>query len=636
MTAKRDFLASVSPFFLLALLALAAYSNSFGCSFQFDDSLYVVNNPSIHYFNSPDKVWRILKEPTRFLSLYSFALNYRFNRLDVFGYHLFNFILHLINSFLVFWLTNLLYQLFSSKTNKHSRSVASAGIFVSILFLVHPLQTQAVTYISQRMASLAALFYFLSIISYIKARIGEERTFSGVFFIVSILSAIAGMLSKETVFTLPFVILIFENLYTRYLGKKTFLRNKIFWAALITSVLVIPLCYSLDFKSVFGVEIPSASHDGDTVTFANYFLTQFRVIMRYISLIIFPVNQNLDYDFALSRDIFSKGTLISILAVIGLLIYGISRLRKNAVIYFGMMWFFVALSVESSIFPIRHVIFEHRLYLPSFGIILALFEILRVNIGEKKMFNIIFSLMVLTLAFLTFQRNRIWQDELTMWRDVARKSPNKARAYSGLGDAYLRQKDYNPAVENFDKALKLNPKDYKVYNALGVIYSQQGQRELAVENYQKSMQLAPLYEESFMNLGNLYFREGYYNQALELYSKVINFSYNYPPAYLNRGILLSELRRYELAREDFNKAIYLRPYYTEAYINRGNLSGKEGRYDEAIKDFDAAIKLDPFYPQAYISRGNAYELKGQSKKAEKDYETASKLGKGKYNVKKSN
>jgi hypothetical protein len=206
---KHNRYSDVAVLAIIILLGIIIYSNSFDCSFHFDDLTRIVDNTSIHKLADVKAWWN--SYPSRPIGMFTFALNYHFNQLDVWYYHLFNLIIHLINACLVWWLTLLI---FSSPALKDDPIIKHKNVFafiIALLFVSHPLATQSVTYIIQRMAALMAMFYILSLILYVKARLTNKgNSYKILFFTGSFISAMLAMLTKENAFTLPFAILLFE------------------------------------------------------------------------------------------------------------------------------------------------------------------------------------------------------------------------------------------------------------------------------------------------------------------------------------------------------------------------------------------------------------------------------------------
>src|SRR3989338_7326240 len=447
-------------------IGLLIYSNTFQVPFQFDDKAFIENNLAIRDITNISAIWHYLSHPSRFIAFYSFALNYHFHGLDVAGYHVLNLAVHILNAILVYWLSLLL---FSTPKTAHLAIAAHKepiSFFTALLFLAHPLQTQAVTYLSQRFASLAALFYLIALCCYLKARLipfQQKSRVAWAYFALSIISGILGMFTKQIVFTLPFIILLSEWMFFRDAKPHRVLR--LWWMVFGLSIFFILAFFLRETVQAPFKTIVSYSHAGEMINGYTYFLTQWRVIPYYIFLLFFPMHQNLDYDFSISKSLFDPFTTFAGAVCLILIIWTAFRLRaRQPLIAFGIFWFFMTLSVESSIIPIRHVIFEHRAYLPSVGFFLVASQSIFLLTRNLKSSIAILSILTILFSVLTFARNKVWQTEFTLWQDAAGKSPQKSRPHIYLGLAYLEQNNLEKAFVHLSAAVHLDPNLAEGYN----------------------------------------------------------------------------------------------------------------------------------------------------------------------------
>ena len=323
---KKNRYAELLGLTIIILLGIIIYSNSFDCSFHFDDFRSIVLNTNIRNLSDLKTIWDF--SPSRPVAFLTFALNYHFNQLDVRYYHLVNLIIHLFTACLVWKLTLLIFSspvLKDDPVCKHKKVLA---FFTALLFVSHPLATQSVTYIVQRMASLAAMFYLLSIALYMKARLSAKGDLSKtLLFIGSLVSAVLAMLTKENAFTLPFAIVLVEIFFLRTtklsINFKDY-RVILLIAALLGTILIIPLKFSF---SIFR-PIPPMNGFTYTITPFNYLFTQFSVIVKYIRLLFLPINQQLAYDFPVSTTFFEIRTLLSFVVLLSLIILAILCFKR--------------------------------------------------------------------------------------------------------------------------------------------------------------------------------------------------------------------------------------------------------------------------------------------------------------------
>ncbi len=550
---------------LIGVVGLIIYSNSFHVPFVFDDESFIVRNFHIADISNVKEIWRAYIVPTRFISFYTFALNYHFHQFDVVGYHVVNVAVHLINAGLVYHLGLLLFATPVLSTDARRRRKHSIALAAAMIFLCHPLQTQAVIYISQRFASLATLFYLGSVCLYLKARLeGNDQSRRRVFVIGSFVTGLLGMFTKEIVFTLPFAILLIEGCFFHHHVeniRKYLLKYAIFFAAGFVSLLIIPALFSFNFQRIFFSETLSGSHEGEVLSPLTYFLTQPRVILTYVKLLFVPLGQNLDYDFPASRSLAEPYTLLSWLTLMIIVVLACKFFARHRLLAFGIFWFFLTLLVESSIVLIPNVIFEHRVYLPMVGFSFFLVGGLDELLKEERRFTAVTVGIVIVLSGLTWQRNKIWQSPLSLWHDVVAKSPLKSRGHENLALAYSEVGQWDQAARSLHKALELNPNNYQTYHNLATIYIHHQQYDLALENAQKAIAMHP----------------------------------DYIPAYNNLGIVLMAQDQLDEAQRVFLQILAWNPFFPEARLNLSRLYQRQGRIDEAIQACKENLKIDPLH-----------------------------------------
>lgn len=537
---------------IIVTLGILIYSNTFSVPMMFDDINYIVNNPAIKdltFFKDPFSVQNLtaIAQPFRYnfilriLGYFTFALNYKIHGLNVAGYHAVNLLIHLCNAILVYLLIVLTYKtpFFSSrisdKNNLHSSGESHiVAFFSALLFVSHPVQTQAVTYITQRFASLATLFYLLALVAYIQSRLSESRMKRYTLYAASVGSAIAAMMTKEISFTLPVVIFIYEFFFFDGLLR----RRILLLTPIVLTMLIIPLEILNMRGSITDIEGMKKSMEILSVSYGmsrwDYLVTQIRVIVTYLRLLIFPVNQNLDYDYPVYHSLFDPQVFISFMLLLTIFLiaaYLFYRSKKASsksrtafrLISFGIFWFFITLSIESSIIPIADVIFEHRIYLPSVGFIIALVTAIfviktRLRTLVNSVSNVIIPLLVVSVLLLSvaaYARNGVWYDEVRMWSDVVKKSPWKARPHNNLGLAFDNLGLIDKAVSEYQKAVSLEPRFEEAYYNLGVVYYKQGRLDDAAREFQVAIGLNPDDADAHNNLGVIYSQLGYVNQAMQ-------------------------------------------------------------------------------------------------------------------------
>lgn len=502
--------------FSLLLIAanLLIYSNSLAGEFVFDDSTTIVNNFLVRYYRNLQLLWQTY--PSRFLPMLSFSINYQLAGMTVWWYHLVNLILHILNGFLVYIFVSLL-----QKTPEVKKSILKnwkvLPFLTALLFTVHPIQTAAVSYISQRITLLGAFFFLTSLIFYIKARF--VRNYSDIsansqwryliYLLLSLLTGIFAFISKENTFVLPLVVALIEVCF--FSQKISEVKNKalVILPYFLLTIAIFILVSTVSGKISFSEAVTSLPPimENTTVTRNQYLLTQINVIRTYVKLLLVPINQNVDYDYPLTNNFWEITTVLSFIFLLSFLVLAVKIYKKHRQVSFGIFFFFLTLSIESSIFPITDVIFEHRLYLPSVGFFLAVsciffliinnwdkhHEIQAVNTQDSvwKGHYFILIVIILWLSILTYQRNKVWRNEYTLWTDVVTKSPKKARAHYNLAVSLGDLGKFEQAQKEFEKTLNLNPEYTSAYYNLAAIYEMNSDYPKAIEMYRQVLRLEP-------------------------------------------------------------------------------------------------------------------------------------------------
>ncbi len=606
---------------VICVLGCIIYSNTFHSSFHLDDITAIESNKEIRDIVA---FRTILKSPSsmdfnrRFVGMYSFALNYHFHGTDVFGYHVTNLIIHLCAALTAYWLMVLVLSSPALRRDGIAHHKKLAAFLVGLLFVSHPVQTQAVTYIVQRLASLATLFYLLSLALYLTGRLKKNRRgMSIVCYCGSVLAALLGMATKEIAFTIPLAIVLAEFVFFRSVDATAsggFVKK----AGALAGILAVLVIASMVLSPVFFSTLFAPREIQDSVapdiTTPVYLMTQFRVLPTYVRLLVLPLGQNFYYDFPLSLSLFELKTLAGFLFLAALFVFAAWLLPRRHLISFGIFWFFLTLSVESSVVPIRHVIFEHRMYLPFFGFAIAVVGALFTLTPERHLLKVVVGLLILILGFcapLTYARNAVWRDELTLWSDVIAKSPNKARGYFFRGREYLLRGDDARARADFEKTLELYPSYEDAHVNLGIISYRAGDNDLALYHFREALAINPINRDAQFNLGIVYYNRGDYDRVIKEYLRLLDIFEIHAPAHYYLGYSYAQKGQFQQAVKHFTRALELKPDYAEAHFFLGNVLLQTGETDRAISHYRTALKLEPGMWRAMGNLGGALYAAGR-------------------------
>lgn len=589
---------------LCALLAGAVYSKTLDFSFQFDDYLYVIDYCRAHGIES---FWP--PEGTRYLTYLTFVLNFLVGGLDVAGYHAVNILIHIVNGLLVFLLASFLMR--SSVLAGKGLPGQQVALLSALLFVAHPVQTEAVTYITQRFASLATLFYLLALVLYLKHRVGPKTgASSGVFYAAALLSTYAAQFTKEISFTLPFVICCVEFAFFRGPVPARLLRL----APFLLAMAVIPwTLFGPGSTDAVGGEIMGLQlKDLHEISRHDYLVTQFRVIATYLRLLVFPAGQNIDYDYPMFNSLFVPEVLASFVLICFLFFGALFLFRRFirggdallSLISAGTLWFFTTISVESSIVPIKDLIFEHRLYLPSVGAALAASAAVFFIAGRVfrrqsawAVFAAAVLVLVLPLSAASYLRNDVWENGITLYEDAARKSPDKERVRYNLAWAYHKAGALDRAIEEYTAALRLAPDKDKTHYNLAQIYSGRGEKDKAERHFLEALRIKPG-PVAYYNLALLYHSKGELDRSIASFEAAVRLDPAYEDALYNLGVALIEKGDLDGAAVRLSALLRLNPASADALYHLGRVYAMEGDRRRAALAFAEALRIDPGFAEA--------------------------------------
>ncbi len=612
---------------LLLLAGGLAYAGSFSGSMQFDDRVTIVENPTIQSLRWPDVVTPPPQSSTvgRPLVNLTLALNYAAGGLDPWGYHAVNLAIHLAAALVLFELLRLGFSSPALREWSGSAAVWLAGAG-SLLWVVHPLNTQAISYITQRCESLMGLFLLLMVYAGVRAL----RSAGWFWPTLAAAAGVLGVWCKEVIVVAPFLILLYDLLLE---GRpaRTALRDSRGLYVSLAVVWTVSLAWILTGK-MWAANQKTISEQ--QVTLAGYALAQPEVIWHYLKLTVWPANLCLDYQWPAGT--WAREWLWVALAAVGLLAIGAGVWRRQSWSY-AAAWFGLILAPTSSLMPLGDLAFEHRMYLPLAGLCAGaaalglhvarrlcgrhgdgdapvekrptpwrrLTSVLRRKMGrqavspeelavrelaaERRARRIawgVLLLVALALGWRTARRQVDYQDEAVMWRDVLRQRPDNVRALNNLGDILLRTKHLGEAAASFGRAIELDPERGNLHYNLGRVLVELGYLNKAEAEYR-------------LALGN----------RLDDRLRV--------PALNNLGALLNDLGRSAEALPYLAECLQLNPRHSGAYDNYGNALVKLGRSAEALPCFENALRLNPRSANTFSNLAGAYLELGKLPEAEK-------------------
>jgi protein O-mannosyl-transferase len=560
---RRD---SAISIVLIALAALAVYHNTFSVPFLFDDSTSIVkDNPTIRHLWP---VWRALAPPSGGLTVsarplvnLSLAINYAISGMSVWSYHAFNLIIHILAGVTLFGVLRRTFLL-PRLRGRFGRAHASLALGAALIWTVHPLQTESVTYVVQRAESLSGLFYLLTLYCVIR---GAEASRPGIWYLAAVGSCLAGMASKEVMATAPLIVLLYDKVFLSGSFRSALRRRSGLYGALAAT------------WGLLGWLAISAGGRGGTAGFEagivwwKYALTQFGAIVHYLRLSVFPHPLVLDYGRALVTrpiEIWPYAGLVLLLLASSVL----ALVRRPAAGFLGL-WFFATLAPTSSVIPVAtQTMAEHRMYLALAAVVVMAMAstyawwdrllVKRKSSGSGLRIvvpGVALAIVVALLGSATIARNRDYRSALSIWQDTVHNRPNNPRAHANLGETLTALGKTGDAVTEFNRALEIDPDFVEAHSNLGMILASLGRTEEAVSHYERALRINP----------------------------------NSAPAQYNLGMALAGMGRTEDAARHFERVLQIKPDFSDADYRLGVVLEGLGATTDAVKHYERAISLMP-------------------------------------------
>ena len=617
---------------LIVAAGLVAYHNSLAGPFLFDDPAAITNNPTIrqlhwrslgNIFRTPGGAGPIQNRPVVNLTL---AINYALGGERVWGYHAVNLAIHLAAGLILFGLARRTFRL--PRMPQSIRSAADLlGFATALVWIVHPLGTESVTYVVERTESLMAMFYLLTLYGLLVGATATSRAGRAGGFAVSVAACATGMGCKEVMVTAPVIALAYDSVFISGSWRETLRRRWKLHLALATTWGVLAAAIASS-----GPRFHTSIFD-QGVTVRDYACTQFGAVVTYLKLSVWPSPLIASYGDTLAH---SAGEILPPAVAVGLLIaLTIWALIRWPMVGFIGVWMFVILAPTSSILPLpNEPIAERRMYLPLAGLVAGAVAMAywfgqraleRLGVGRwgrRAIGLTVLAGVVAPFAWLTVSRNRDYQSEMALYQDTVNKRPSNHLAINNLGVVYAGQGDFDKAIGLCSKAIELAPRFAVAYCNRANVYAEKGDFTKALADCDRAIELDPRHALAHDTRGSVYGRMGDTEAALADYTKAIELDPRAAQTYFSRGVVYGRKGDLDRAIADYDKAIELDPRLSIAYNNRGNACVRTDDISKAIADYTIAIELNPRYANAYYNRGVAYDRNGEFDKAIADYTAA--------------
>jgi protein O-mannosyl-transferase len=605
---------------LVISAGLLAYHNSFTGAFVFDDILAIRENTSIRRLWP---IWLPLSPPHRggltvegrpLINL-SLAVNYALGGYNMWGYHALNVTVHILAGLTLFGIVRrtLRQPILAGRFGAAADELAGA---TAVLWTVHPLQTESVTYIIQRAESVMGLFYFLTLYCFIR---GAAALRSRPWYSLSVVACLLGMISKEVMFSAPLIVLLYDRALLSGSFREAWRRRRPLYLALASTWILLGL---VTFTSQLPTTLANAQKAG--LSRWVYLRTQPEVILQYLWLSVWPHPLSLDHAWPMAR------TWLSIVppatVVVTLLAATAWALTVNSVWGLAGAWFFLILAPSSSIIPLHGAVYEHRMYLSLAAVLSLMVMGLYSVIGRRSL--TVFALMAVALGVLTWRRNQDYRSEVALWRDAVAKFPNGPFAHYYLGVALGREGRTSEAIHQYELTLRIDPNMAEAHDNLGVALEKAGAIQNAIEHYQQALKVKPFDPQMQYNMGIALRRAGRIDEAIGHYEQAVRFDADFADAHYNLANALLQVNRIDEAIRHYKEALRIKPDYADAHQNLGRALFQAGRVQEAIGHYQQALQFDPHIAEAHYNWGLALSETGQRGEAIEHYEQAVRINPG--------
>jgi len=509
--------------FIIVLLGLISYINIFNHQFLWDDEFLIQENVFIRSWKNIPQIFSTcsgagagrLDNFYRPIQLLAYTGIYSLFGLQPWAFLSLNVIIHLINACLIFFLIKKLFKKVYSPNGQNF-----LAFLTSLLWVVHPIHTEAVTYMSAIADPLIVLFGLSSFICYINFKQKKETY----LLIFSLILFILALLSKETIIIFPGFLFIYELFFSKKNWGKYI---HLVWYFIISIAYLILRLTTLNFVNTFNFYNTSNIY---TEHLSVRIFTFLASLPKYYSFLFYPVNLHMERNFPIFDSIFSIDVLISllILVILGLVIYSLFK-QKRFYLTFGIFWFFIGFLPMTGIIPVNSFLLEHWLYLPSIGFFLCLSILIhrfwQKYIKIRKIIVIFSTIIVFILMGLTLKRNIDWQNPISFYNNILQYNQGTARVHNNLGMAYADENDSISAEKHYLRAIEISNQYPQVHYNLANLYLKRKQPKKAIEHLEKSIEVNPNFFFSYQLLGDIYQNQGEDIKAQEYYQKAKSIQY---------------------------------------------------------------------------------------------------------------
>ena len=585
---------------IIVAACLGSYFNTIFADFVWDDNTFFVSKPYTRYFRSLPEFflkdfWSVY-DPSASCHYYrpflaaAFMLNYALWREKPLGYHLTNIILHILVCILIFKFVELLIK---------NRIIA---FIASLLFGVHSIHTEAVSFITNISYVMSAVFFMLSLVLLLKYSQYKRL----IIYLFSLVCFSLSLLTIEVAIILPLIVICIDYIFLSQCSIKKVIKN--FWRIhlgffIVLGIYLITRSYVIGWSFIARRAFIETNFSSGTHPFWRFF-TVIKIIALYIRLLFFPYDLKVEYFFSPSNSLFEPVVLIGIALLFLFVFIAFRNIKRYPILSFSILWFFITVLPVSNIFPQGNIFAERYMYIPSVGFCISigfLFwwllnkDIKTTYLNWMKSIYIVFFLLIIALGRVTYERNKVWENDLVLWQDTTQKSPENFRAHLNLGAAYYNSNLFDKALEEVNIALQLKPLSSEALFILGSIYLKKGFTDEAINEFKGLIQIFPRHARTYVSLSAAYYIKGEYEKAIDAAIKALKNNPNLYTARYNLAISYAKVGLIDEAVNAYKEYLKTNPNCPDVHIDVGYLYYNRGNFQKAKEHWLLALKVSKDY-----------------------------------------
>ncbi|QQR48671.1 tetratricopeptide repeat protein [bacterium] len=634
----------ILPPAVLSILTLIIYAPSLSYPFQFDDIANITKKFAIRFDNPLGRWWT----NSRWFGDWLNTLNFQIGRFDPFSYRLFNVLIHVATGVFVFFLVLSLSRKIKGFLHDNALLIATT---TSALFLLHPVQSQTVSYVIQaRIEGLATLFIVATVTLFVQAFTTKSQIQKWSFLALSLIIGFFSCGTKEIVIVLPFLLLITDWFFVAQQKWSSF-KTRLWVHALFTVFIIGLMMHYLGVgfaKQVVSLDTATTNNRGnvltveplDDITPYMFFISEFKVILHYIFIFLMPIGISVEYDWKLVKGFLAIDALFPFLALLALGLYVLwaTIKKRHTFMAFGITWFLIALAPRSTFFPSPELVCDYKTYLASIGVLfimsVGLIYVLnklcafirsayffkqfaqKSYAREAHVYFVLLALVSVPYGVGTVLRNQIWRSAVDFWEDNAKKAPGKARVHNNLGVAYSEVEKLDEAIVAYKKAISMDRHYQDPLSNIAVAYSMKGEIDKAIESLRAAIQICPNYAEAYNNIGSLLLQKEEFEDAERALTFALYLRPYYGKAHYNLARMYEVKNNEEKMWHHLKQATLGDLDVPEVFFKLGLMGLKLQKYDEAVKALETTWARGMQNEQVLFNLANAYFMVNQFDKAE--------------------